>query len=43
MFGSPETSPQIGVGAGQFRGTPAATGPTATWPAAPLFSFGPRS
>ena len=43
MFGSPETSPQIGVGAGQFRGTPAATGPAATWPDAPLFTFGPQS
>jgi hypothetical protein len=33
MFGSPEKSPQVGVGAGQFRGTPATTGPATTGPA----------
>jgi hypothetical protein len=40
-FGSPETAPQIGVGAARFRGT--ATPAPAVWPEEPLFTFRPQA
>jgi hypothetical protein len=40
-FGSPETAPQIGVGAARFRGT--ATPAAAAWPDEPLFTFRPQA
>jgi len=38
-FGSPESAPQIGVGAARFHGPPGAPAPGASWPDEPLFTF----
>jgi hypothetical protein len=42
-FGSPESAPQIGVGAARFHGTPGAPAPAASWADGPLFTFCPDS
>jgi hypothetical protein len=45
-FGSPETAPQIGVGAARFRGSNDALepgGPGTSWPDEPLFTFRPKT
>jgi ubiquinone/menaquinone biosynthesis C-methylase UbiE len=42
-FGSPETAPQIGVGAARFRGTAGAAERIASWPDEPLFAFRPQA